>query len=254
MSLCQLNYFSDALGKQTAAYVLLPEVGKPPYPVLYLLHGLSDDYTMWLRRSAIERYVSNLPLIVVMPDGGRGYYSDAAEGFPYKKVISQELVARIDRTFPTLAAREGRFLAGLSMGGYGALKIALTYPEMFCAAVSHSGAVAFGHQTYGWDGKPYPPEFQRVLGDNHVGGPDDLFAVAAQSDPATRPALRLDCGTEDFLLENNRAFHAHLTACNIPHEYAEFPGGHTWDYWDTHVQDTLVFLAEQQAAGIVRRE
>jgi hypothetical protein len=101
MAFCEYHYFSPALGRQTAANVLLPEVGKAPYPVMYLLHGLSDDYTMWSRRSNIERHVGNVPLIVVMPDGGRGFYTDAAEGQQFLTAIAEELVDRIDRTFPT---------------------------------------------------------------------------------------------------------------------------------------------------------
>lgn len=244
MALCELHFFSQALGKQTAAYVILPEVGTAPYPVLYLLHGLSDDHTIWLRRTSIERYVSNLPLIVVMPDGGRGFYSDAAEGFQFGTAIGVELSERIDRTFPTIPSRNGRAVAGLSMGGYGALRLGLTYSDRFCAAVSHSGALAFGHHATGFDGKAHPPEFQRILGADHVGGPNDLFALAEASDPNTLPALRIDCGTEDFLIESNRELHTHLTQIAVPHEYEEHPGAHTWDYWDKHIQDTLKFISE----------
>jgi putative tributyrin esterase len=243
MALCELHFFSQALIKQTSAYVILPEVGAPPYPVLYLLHGLSDDHTIWLRRTSIERYVANLPLMVVMPDGGRGFYCDAAEGFQYGTAIGVELSERIDRTFPTSPARDKRAVAGLSMGGYGAVRLGLTYPERFCAAVSHSGAMAFGHRSTGHDGKPNPPEFQRILGPDHVGGSNDLFALAEAADPNTLPALRIDCGTEDFLIEPNREFHAHLTKIAVPHEYEEHPGAHTWDYWDEHIQETLRFVS-----------
>ena len=110
-------------------------MGEPPYQVLYLLHGLSDNHTIWLRRTGIERYVASLPIMVVMPDGGRGFYADADQGYAYGKAIGEELVDRIDKTFPTKASREGRVVAGLSMGGYGALRLALNYPERFRAAV-----------------------------------------------------------------------------------------------------------------------
>ena len=243
MALCELHFFSQALVKQTAAYVILPEVGTPPYPVLYLLHGLSDDHTIWLRRTSIERYVANLPLMVVMPDGGRGFYCDAEEGFQYGTAIGVELSERIDRTFPTLAARNGRAIAGLSMGGYGAVRLGLTYPDRFCAAVSHSGALAFGHGAVTHDGKPNPPEWQRILGTDPSGGPNDLFTLVEATDPKALPALRIDCGTEDFLIESNRTFHTHLTTLSIPHEYEEHPGAHTWDYWDHHIQETIRFIS-----------
>jgi S-formylglutathione hydrolase FrmB len=242
MALCHLNYYSNALGKQTAAYIIVPEIGTPPYPVLYLLHGLSDDYTIWLRRTSIERYVSDLPLMVVMPDGGRGFYSDAEQGFAYGKALGVELPERIERTFPAIPAREGRCVAGLSMGGYGAARLALAYPDRFAAAVSHSGAMGFGHHPNSHDGRPYPPEWERILGPTPHGGPNDLFALATKLTPEERPALRIDCGTGDFLIEPNRAFTTYLEEIGYPHEYEEFPGGHTWDYWDTHIQESIAFF------------
>ena len=242
MAFLDYHYSSQALGKQTAAYVLLPETGEGPFPVLYLLHGLSDNHTIWLRRTSIERYVANLGVIVVMPDGGRGFYTDAAEGYAYGKAIGEELVARIDKTFPTQASREGRVIAGLSMGGYGALRLALAYPETFRAAHSLSGAMGFGHKDPNPDDSRMP-EFQRIVGKDYKGSAHDLYALAKKNQSAgTLPALRIDCGTEDFLIEDNRAFTQFLTANKIPHEYEEFPGAHTWDYWDIHIQDALAFF------------
>jgi len=244
MAFCELRYFSKALQKQTAANVILPdgEGMTGPFPVLYLLHGLSDDHTIWHRRTSIERYVQNLPLIVVMPDGGRGFYCDAEQGFAYETALVQELLNLVDRLFPTRAERGGRCLAGLSMGGYGAIKFALRFPDLFCSAVSHSGALGFGHRPLTGD-EPWEVEFRRVVGANPVGGPNDLYALAEKVDRAKRPALRIDCGTEDFLIEDNRQFHAHLDGLGILHEYAEFPGTHEWGYWDQHVQEALAFHA-----------
>ena len=247
MAFCDFHYFSDALGKQTAAYVLLPETGKPPYPTLYLLHGYSDDHTIWLRRTRIEEYVAQMPLMVVMPDGGHGFYADAAEGYAFGKAIGEELLERIERTFPAQTHREGRCIAGLSMGGYGALRLALAYPERFGAAVSHSGAVAFGHNVVNHSGEPYLQGARRILGADHVGGPNDLFALAEKTDPAILPALRIDCGVDDFLYKDNQAFHAFLTEKGIPHEYEEFPGAHNWDYWDLHIRETLTFFKKVMA-------
>ncbi len=244
MAFCELRYYSDALGKQAAANVILPDTGAGPFPVLYLLHGLSDDYTIWLRRTSVERYVQNLPLIVVMPDGGRGFYSDAEQGYAYKTALAEELVDRIDRTFPTKADRTGRAVAGLSMGGYGALRFALAYPERFCAAVSLSGAVGWGHGGTNRDGKPYAAEWRRIFGDTPDGGPCDLYALAQKAkNVATLPALRVDCGVDDFLIEANREFHTYLDSIGVPHEYDEFPGRHDWAYWDEHIGDALRFLS-----------
>lgn len=244
MAFCELKYFSKALQKASAANIILPESSRPgPYPVLYLLHGLSDDATAWTRWTSIERYVRALPLIVVMPDSGRGFYCDAEQGFAYETAIVQDLIGYVDTMFHTQKSREGRALAGLSMGGYGAAKLALKFPEMFCGAVSLSGAMGFAHRSFdlssnqGWH-----REFARVVGENPVGGPNDLYALAQSLDPAQRPALKIDCGTEDFLIEDNRAFHAYLTEIGFPHEYVENPGAHEWGYWDTHIQPAIRFL------------
>lgn len=242
MAFSELHYFSPALQKQTAANILLPEGDgmTGPFCVFYLLHGLSDDHTIWLRRTGIERYVTGLPLMVVMPDSGRGFYTDAREGMAYETAIVGDLVDYIDRMFPTRAGRSGRCVGGLSMGGYGAIKFGLKYPDRFCSAVSHSGALGFGHNPLERD-DDWTVEFRRVVGARPAGGPDDLYALAEKTDRAQLPALRIDCGTEDFLLAENRAFHGHLTDLGIAHEYAEFPGGHDWAYWDQHVQEALAF-------------
>lgn len=248
MALCEVHYFSPSLGMQTAAYVILPEADKlTDFPVLYLLHGLSDDHSIWMRRTSIERYVEGLPLAVVMPNGGRGFYCDAVEGFAYETAIVRDLVSFIDRTFRTRSERAGRCIGGLSMGGYGAIALALKHPGVFCSAASHSGALAFGHRMPAPD-EALASEWRRILGPDPVGGPNDLFALAAAADLDHLPALRIDCGTSDFLLEDNRAFHQHLVDLGIPHSYAEYPGGHDWGYWDQHVQEQILFHA--RALGI----
>ena len=229
--------------------VILPEKMKGPFPVFYLLHGLSDDHTRWLRRTQIEAYVEKLPLIVVMPDGGRSFYTDAV-GNPraaHETAIVRDLIGFVDSTFQTIPTRAGRVIAGLSMGGYGAMKLALKHPDLFCAAVSHSGALDFA-------GRKFDPqddwgrEWVPIFGANPKGGSEDCFALAEHIDRAKLPALRFDCGTEDFLIEENRAFHAHLQKLGIAHEYVEHPGAHTWGYWNEHVQETLAFFTK--ALGI----
>jgi putative tributyrin esterase len=235
MAVAHVNYFDGPLEKQAAFLALIPESAATPgpYPVYYLLHGLSDDYTAWMRWTSIERYVRDLPLIVVMPDGDRCWYSDWPGGPAYERSLIEGLIPFVDRTFPTIASREGRVIGGLSMGGYGALKLALKYPYLFCSAVGHSGAYA------------------RVrLGDQPLPPTDDPFALAACLAKSDAPAIRFDCGTEDFLLDHNRDFDAHLTALGIAHEYEEFPGSHNWGYWDEHVQEAIAFHC--RALGIAR--
>lgn len=250
MAFCELKYFSKSLEKSIAADILLPERQiEGPFTTLYLLHGLSDDHTIWQRRTSIERYVADLPLIVVMPDGGRGFYSDALEGMAWESAIVRDLIGYVDAMFQTRTDRNGRILAGLSMGGYGAVKFALKFPDLFCAAVSHSGAMGFGHAPMAQDPDAPDPrrnkfiqEFARVVSADPVGGPNDLYALAKNFKAAERPALRIDCGVDDFLIEDNRKLHAYLEEIDFPHEYKEFPGAHTWDYWDLHIQEALRFL------------
>jgi S-formylglutathione hydrolase FrmB len=132
------------------------------------------------------------------------------------------------------------------MGGYGAMKLALKFPDRFCSVVSHSGALAVASQ-------PFRPELEteliRLFGPNPQGGPEDVFALAERLDPPLRPAIRFDCGVDDFLLQHNRDFHAHLNRLGLPHEYEEFPGGHSWDYWDLHIQEAIAFHA--RSLGLV---
>jgi len=240
MAFLSIQYHSASLQKACSMYVILPESAQKPYPVMYLLHGLSDDHTIWCRRTRIEWYVRDLPLAVVMPDGGRGFYCDAVKGPAHESHIIKDVVSFVDTHFNTQAERSGRVIAGLSMGGYGALKLAMKFPDMFCSTVSHSGGVAAGHKPFRDE---LSPEMSLIYGNNCVGGKDDLWAIAERIDKTKLPAIRIDCGFEDFLLEDNREFHQHLNNLNIPHDYAEFPGEHNWNFWDTHIQEAIKFHA-----------
>lgn len=244
MAFCELKYFSPALQKHIAANVIIPEnLDSKPFPVLYLLHGQSDDHTIWMRRTSIERYVDGTGLMVVMPDTGRGWYSDAVHGPAWETSIVTDLVNFIDGVFPTRANAAGRALTGLSMGGYGSVHLAFNHPDKFCAAVSHSGALGYGHFDLDLRPDAWAAEMKLILGENYIGSGADLFARAeALAGTKTAPAVRIDCGTEDFLIDQNRLFHEHLTKLKYKHQYEEHPGAHTWDYWDTHVQDSLAFL------------
>ena len=244
VAICELHFKSGgALGHMTSALALVPERGTGPFPVWYLLHGLSDDHTAWLRWTSLERYLGDLPLIVVMPDGGRGFYTDsrADKNAAHETQIVKDLIGFVDGRFRTVASRRGRVVSGLSMGGYGALKFALKYPSLFRAAASHSGALLRGSGTLGETGE-WKLEMDRIFGPKPAGGPDDLLALAKRCARAARPALWIDCGAEDFLLNDNRTFHTHLEKLGYPHVYTEYPGAHTWEYWDEHVRDVLAFF------------
>jgi len=241
--LADFHFFSDTLKKHVAACVLLPDAGEPPFATFYLLHGLSDDYTIWLRRTSIERYAQQYPLIIVMPDGYRGFYTNNDAGAAYATYMAEDLVKTIDRTFPTKRGRASRGIGGLSMGGYGALRLALGYPQLFAAATSHSGAVLHGSQPEPRKGGPLqPPEFHRIFGKDPTGTEHDILALAQRCrSHETLPKIRIDCGTEDDLLADNRELHQKLDAMQVAHQYQEFPGKHDWAYWDEHVQEALAF-------------
>ena len=244
MAFATINYFSRSLQKASSVNVVFPDDPNIPRPwsVFYLLHGLSDDHTIWMRRTSVERYAAGMPLVVVMPDGGRGWYSNALEGYAYEDDLIKDVVGLIDRTFPVKAERAGRAIGGLSMGGYGAIKNGLKHHDMFASVNSHSGAL--GTIRADPETKDLSPEFERVFGKAPKEGPEDPFAIVERIDHGRVPALRVDCGTEDFLLDQNRAFHEHLETLHIPHEYQEYPGGHDWSYWDRHVQEAIAFHAK----------
>jgi putative tributyrin esterase len=248
VALCELHFNSfPSVGKMTSATAIVPEGKTGPFPVFYLLHGLADNHTAWTRRTSIERYVQDLPLIVVMPNGERGFYTDAASTShaAFETYILRDLIGFVDSTLQTIPTREGRVIGGLSMGGYGAVKLALKHPDMFCAAVSHSGALARAKDLAEDDDSDWAREVRAIFGTNSRDSDNDLFALAEKIDRAKLPALRIDCGVDDFLIEHNRSFHAHLNTLNIAHQYEEFPGAHNWQYWDTHVQEAVAFFVRQ---------
>lgn len=241
MAFCDAHWYSPTLNKQVATYVILPETGNGPFPTLYLLHGLSDDHTIWHRRTRIESLVSGLPLIVVMPDGFRGFYTNNTTGPAYAKYMTEDLVTFVERTFPAKRARSARCVGGLSMGGYGALRLALGRPDLYVSAHSHSGALMHGTLPNFVRDRP---EFEVVFGKRPKGSSHDLVHLARRAKARGKlPKIRIDCGSEDRLAEGNRLFARELRKLNIPHEYEEFPGDHNWDYWADHIRDGLVFHA-----------
>lgn len=239
MALLSVQFVGPSLGKHTAMHVILPP-GKGPFPVLYLLHGLSDDYTIWQRRTSIERYVEGKNLMVVMPDGGRSFYCNDCRpgGVAYEDHIVRDVVGFVDGTFHTIAGRRGRTIAGLSMGGYGALMLALKHAEMFSVVCAHSSAIGFTHSA-----RRSRAHWDAIADALPRDGRYDLFLLAQKALKARNPmALRMDCGLSDVLLSENRKFHRYLEKIGFKHTYREFPGTHSWDYWDIHIQQSIAFI------------
>jgi S-formylglutathione hydrolase FrmB len=256
MALFHCDFFSEVLGLSTSMDVVLPQPttgqigmasagGKRKHPTLYLLHGLSDDHTIWQRRTSIERYVAPLGLAVVMPAVERSFYADTAFGHRYWTFASEELPALARSFFPLSEARDDNFVAGLSMGGYGALKLALRRPDRFAAAASLSGALDMAGQARAAE-KEWRTELQNVFGDlNALAGSDnDLMHLAEKvaRSPALKPALYQWCGTEDFLYQDNLRFRDHARRLGLPLTYEEGPGTHEWSFWDRQIQRVLEWL------------
>jgi putative tributyrin esterase len=252
MAFIQCSFYSESLGISTSMSVILPQqtqsqigmagnVIAAKHPTLYLLHGLSDDHTVWMRRTSIERYVSELGIAVVMPSVHRSFYEDMANGMSFWTFVSEELPAIARSFFPLSDKREDNFVAGLSMGGFGAFKLALNCPEQYAAAASLSGAL-IADNVYTLN----PSDARLIYKDQEsiMGSSSDLLAMAerlANSDHP-KPLLYQICGTEDFLYEDNKQFREFVEALDLSLKYVEAPGEHSWAFWDEHIQHVLNWL------------
>jgi putative tributyrin esterase len=237
-------FHSQSLGRDVRYRVLLPrnyeDHGR--YPVLYLLHGIYGDYLNWDTRTGLESYAQNLPFLIVMPDAGDSWYTNSATvpADKFEDYIAKDLIGEIDAKYHTIRDRHKRSIAGLSMGGYGAVKLALKYPDLFAFAGSLSGALNAA-QNLDTERPDFRAKLLEVFGgsQSHVRSENDVFQILKLSGSASYPYFYLACGTSDSFLPVNRAFVERLSSSNIPYEYHETSGGHTWEYWDGAVQPLL---------------
>lgn len=290
-------FSSSALGVTKHFMVYLPPSydtqRRRRYPVVYYLHGLGGHETDWLAQGGIDVVADSLihggmrEAIIVMPDGDDGWYSgwasplsyqtcvdsllrEAAErtcvrSFRYDEYIAHDLVSYVDGRYRTLADRRHRGIGGLSMGGYGAFKLALAYPQIFAAAASHSGvlsllltsraremppryATTVDTLLHGFFERTGPQLYGRNLATWQANDPTTL-ATRLKASGGPMPALFFDVGTSDGLLPQNQALDFELTRLRIAHTYVEHPGAHTWRYWNAHVRESLPWLV-----GIVGRQ
>ena len=256
MAFLQVNFYSEALGSGTSMNVILPEAsqgigfdsstGTGALPVLYLLHGLSDDHTAWMRRTSIERYAASRRLAVVMPCGGRSFYCNETHGRRYWDYISEELPRAVQNFFPISRRREDTFAAGLSMGGYGALKLALRCPERYAAAASFSGVVDLADAVNSTSFRDVFPDglFDTVFGASPQlqGTENDLFALL-KTCSGPRPRLYVSCGTADCFFPAHRRFADAARAAGWDLTAAQEEGaGHNWTFWDRQIQTALDWL------------
>jgi len=222
------------------------------FPVIYLLHGLTGHYSNWIDKTKLTQYSMNHQFIIVTAEGDNGWYTDSAStpNDKYESYIVQELIPEIDKKFRTLAVREQRVIAGLSMGGFGAIKFGLKYPDKFSLVGGFSGALGAA----GWTEKnagAIAKSMDLAFGPDDVSESrkaNDIFRLVREVTPDQQKALPYiyqSCGTEDFLIANNRDFLKLLNDKKIPHEYREHPGGHDWTFWDEQVREFLM-VAERR--------
>jgi putative tributyrin esterase len=240
------------LGGMTVGFnVILPRdyaTSTQRYPVLYLLHGYTDHYPAWVSYSRITDYARGYQEIIVMPEGDNGFYTNSYEdrSLAWEDFIMLDLIPYVDSHYRTVASRQGRAIAGLSMGGYGAMKLGLKHPEMFAATASLSGALAAARPR---EAHPDDLEFQKLVAnvfgppDNPARAQEDPFELVKKVPAELRPQLYISVGAGDFLLQENRDFVKLLSELKIPYQYREFPGKHEWPVWDREIQVVLALQA-----------
>lgn len=257
MALLHVDFFSTVLGMSMNMDVILPQqtwgqIGmegkgaEGKYKTMYLLHGMSDDQTIWQRRTSIERYVTKLGIAVVMPTTHLAFYTDTAYGMKYWTFISQELPKICREFFPQMSTDpEDTLAAGLSMGGYGAWKLGLGASDTFGAAASLSGALDMVGD-YQRNEKENPGRMDLFRGvfvseEQLRGSDNDLLALAERlaAGKKTLPRLYAWCGTEDFLYQGNLKAWEHVKKLGFDLTCEESAGDHQWKYWDAKIQDAL---------------
>lgn len=249
-----INFTSKLVNAALPYNVVLPASydekadAKDLYPVLYLLHGLTGHYSDWTSKTRLSDYANQYRLIIVTPEGNNGWYTDSmtVPSDKYETYIIEELIPDVERRFRADPNRRGRSIAGLSMGGYGALKFGIKHRDIFVFAASLSGALDIATVTEEklrnalWIWKTLEPVY------GPPGSPtrnsNDILKLYRELPPdqiTKLPFLYIDCGTEDPLFGANRSFVEILISRKIPHEYRQLPGGHNWMYWDQQVRDVL---------------
>lgn len=236
MNIGTMQFYSPSLGRHVTYEVALPDAaaGPGPFPVLFQLHGLSDDRSAYSRYSTLILHALELPLIIVMPEAGLAHWADIGPRERYESFLIQDLWEHVQRTFHVRPGRAA--IGGHSRGGNAAVRLGLKHPDRFCSVVSHSGAF-------------YAPEEMADLQTPAELAAYDIWQVRPG---ATVPAIHLDCGIEDSFIAHNRRMHAHLEQLGVAHTYEELPGGHTWGYWNERLAAALARHMQALASEATR--
>jgi S-formylglutathione hydrolase FrmB len=240
-----VSIYSKSMHKNIKAVVITPDSYKSSskkFPVVYLLHGYDGWYSNWIIRAPeLKNYADSNQLIIVCPDGAKSsWYFDSPVDttYRYETYITKEVVAFIDKNYRSLADKDHRAITGLSMGGHGALFLALRHPDVFGAAGSMSGGVDLKEVGYRFD-------VSKRIGDtvSHTKDWHDLAVInLVEKYTRTRVRITFDCGDKDIFINGNRRLHQKMLQLKIPHEYIERPGQHNWDYWRSSVPRHLAFF------------
>jgi putative tributyrin esterase len=266
------SFYSPTLRKNAHLIAFIPSVSADDYleerevdytrpdkvwPTLFLLHGSYGDCMDWCLRTGIERYAQEKGIAVIMPSAENSNYVAMAYGEDYLAYVGEELPAFTRKILPLSREREQTFIAGLSMGGYGAFRVALEYPGTFGYAASLSGALDIAMLQANAGGEAHlrkmPANYRRATFEqpDKIGGTRDdlLFLLAREAqDKVELPSLYMSCGTEDFILPANDSFYRAAQTAHVPVVYEQYPGLHNWEYWDTHIRDVLRWLPDTKVA------
>ena len=248
MAFMEIQIKSNALDMNTTVAVIYPEhaIKNKKVKVLYLLHGYTGHYMDWMRQTSIERYANMYDLCVVMPSVHNSYYTNNIYHVNYFDYVAVELPKIIEGMFHVSKNKEDRFVAGLSMGGYGALKIGLTYPNRYHKIASFSGAInvdrIYELNKHLPKSKQFKSAFRKlpIKSTKH-----DVYHLLDKAfEKNMIPEMFIACGTEDFLYPDHEDFLNYLNEKNISHTHAESPGGHEWRLWDMYIKDALKWMHE----------
>ncbi len=259
-----LKYYSEILGRDVSYSVYLPkdyDGGTMNFPVLYLFHGYSDDETGWIQYGQVQRIADReidkeraAQMIIVMPDAGVTWYVNSADGkAAYEDFVIQELIPHIDADFRTRKDRQFRAVAGLSMGGYGALMFGLRHPDVFGSSGVLSAGVFTDEEVLEmeqnrWNnlmGQPFGKDLSgasRLQGNYARYAPQKMIDSYQEQDQSTK--FYIDCGDDDFLILGNLALHAQMIKANIEHEFRVRDGSHSWSYWRSALPEVLSFISD----------
>lgn len=256
---------SNIMNKNVAYTVYLPadyETSNRTYPVVYLLHGYTDDNTGWLQFGEVNRYADKAiaegtipPMIIIMPNGDSSFYINSYDGKEnYEDFFVKEFMPSVEKKYRIKAEKKYRGVAGLSMGGYGTLIYALKHPELFAAAAPFSAAAWDDDAIVTMPDASWARNLGQLFG-RDLKGKDRLtkawydnsilkLVETKSADDLKKVRYWIDCGDDDFLTKGNCLLHIALTEKKVPHEYRVRDGGHTWTYWRTGITDALKFIGD----------